>query len=57
MLIFDCESGDFIHTLSDNMAMDFDGDLMMRLSDNMAMDMDCGDIRIVSLWASDDEDD
>lgn len=28
-MIFDYESENFIYTLSDNMAMDFDGDLMM----------------------------
>ncbi len=43
-MIFDYESGEFIRTLSDNMAIDSDGDLMMKLSDNMAMDMDFGDI-------------
>lgn len=54
---FDYEDGDFLHTLSDSMAMDSEGGLMMRLSDNMAMDMDSGDIHIVSSWPSDDEDD
>lgn len=53
---FDYEDSDFLHTLSDGMAMDSEGDLMMRLSDNMAMDMDSGDIHIVSSWPSDDED-
>lgn len=56
-MIFDYESGEFIHTLSDSMAMDSEGGLMMRLSDNMAMDMDSGDVYIVSSWPSDDEDD
>lgn len=54
-MIFDYESGEFIHTLSDNMAIDFDGDLMMKLSDNMAMDMDSGNIHVVFSWSSDDE--
>lgn len=31
MLIFDYEDGDLIHTVSDNMAVDFDGNLMMNL--------------------------
>ncbi len=55
-MIFDYESGEFIRTLSDNMAIDSDGDLIMKLSDSMAMDMDFGDIHIVSSWSSDDED-
>lgn len=55
MMIFDYESRDFIHTLSDSMAMNPDGNLMMKLSDNMAMDMDSGDIHIVSSWPSDEE--
>lgn len=56
MLIFDCESGDYIQTLSDNMAMGSDGDFVMRLSDTMVMDMDSGDIHTVSSWPSADED-
>lgn len=56
MLIFDYEDGDFIHSFSDSMAIDFDGNPMMRLSDNMAMDMDSGDIHMVSSWPIDDED-
>lgn len=55
MMIFDYESRDFIHTLSDSMAMNPDGNLMVKLSDNRAMDMDSGDIHIVSSWPSDDE--
>lgn len=35
---FDFEDGDFVHTISDNMAIDSDGNMMMRMSDNMAMD-------------------
>ena len=52
MLIFDYEDEDLIHTVSDNMAMDFDGNLMMRLSNNMAMDMNSGNIHTVSFWLS-----
>ena len=37
---FDFEDGDFAHSISDNMAIDFDGDLLMRTGDNMAMDYD-----------------
>lgn len=54
---FDFEDGDFAHTISDNMAIDYDGDLLMRMGDNMAMDMDTGDIHIISSWSNDDEDD
>lgn len=57
MLFFDYEDGNFIHALSDNMAMDSDGDFMMRLSDNMAMDMESGDLHMTSSWPSEDEDD
>ena len=54
---FDFEDGDFVHTISDNMAIDSDGDLLMRMGDNMAMDMDTGDTHIISSWSNDDEDD
>ena len=54
--IFDFEDGDFVHTISDNMAIDSDGNMMMRMSDNMAMDLDSGDIHIISSWSNDDED-
>lgn len=53
---FDSEDGDFVHTISDNMAIDSDGNMMMRMSDNMAMDLDSGDIHIISSWSNDDED-
>ena len=53
---FDYGGGDFAHTISDNMAIDFDGDLLMRMGENMAMDMDSGEFHIISGW-SDDEDD
>ena len=53
---FDFEDGDFVMSISDNMAIDSDGDLMMRMSDNMAMDMDTGDIHIISGWPDDEDD-
>ena len=46
--IFDYDDGDFIHSISDNMAIDSDGDYMMRIGDNMAMDMDTGDIHFIA---------
>lgn len=54
---FDFEDGDFAFSISDNMAMDSDGDLMMRMGNNMAMDMDTGDIRMISSWPNDDDED
>jgi hypothetical protein len=53
--IFDFDDGDFIHSISDNMAVDSDGDFMMRLGDNMAMDIDSGDIHFVSSWPDDED--
>ena len=53
---FDYDDGDFLMSISDNMAMDSDGNLMMRMSDNMAMDMDSGDIHFISGWSDDEED-
>ena len=53
---FDFEDGDFVMSISDNMAIDSDGDLMMLMSDNMAMDMDTGDIHIISGWPDDEDD-
>ena len=52
---FDYENGDFVHSISDNIAIDSDGDFLMRMGDNMAMDMDSGELHIISSW-SDDED-
>ena len=52
---FDYDDGDFLMSISDNMAMDSDGNLMMRMSDNMAMDMDSGDIHFISGWSDDEE--
>ena len=54
---FDYDDGDFVHTMSDNMALDSDGDLMMRMENNMAMDMDSGELHIISDWSDDDEED
>ena len=52
---FDYDDGDYVHSLSDNMAIDSDGNMMMRMSDNMAMDMDSGEIHFVSSWSADDD--
>ena len=54
---FDYDDGDFVHTMSDNMAIDSDGDLMMRMENNMAMDMDSGELHIISGWPDDEDDD
>ncbi len=50
---FDYEDGDFVHTISENMAIDADGDLMMRIGDNMAMDS--GELHLISGWPEDDD--
>ena len=55
MHFFDYDDGDFVHTLSDNMAIDSDGALLMRMGDNMAMDMDSGDIHFISSWEDEDD--
>ena len=52
---FDYDDGDYVHSLSDNMAIDSDGNMMMRMSDNMAMDMDSGEIHFFSSWSADDD--
>ena len=54
---FDYNDGDYVHSVSDNMAMDSDGNMMMRMGNNMAMDMDSGDIHLISSWSADEEDD
>lgn len=54
---FDYDNGDFVHTISDNMAIDSDGDLLMRMGDNMAMDMDSGELHMISGWSDDDKED
>ena len=53
---FDYENGDFVHSISDNMAIDSDGDLLMRMSDNMAMDMDSGELHMISGWPDEEND-
>ena len=52
---FDYENGDFAHSISDNIAIDSDGDFLMRMGDNMAMDMDSGELRIISSWSNDED--
>lgn len=54
---FDYNDGDYVHSVSDNMAMDSDGNMMMLMGNNMAMDMDSGDIHFISSWSADEEDD
>ncbi len=54
---FDCSDGDFMHAISDDMAIDSDGDLFMRMGGNMAMDMDSGDIHFTSGWPDDEDND
>ena len=53
--VFDYERGDFLHAVSEDMAMDAEGDLLMRMGDTMAMDMSSGELHMVSGW-SDEED-
>ena len=52
---FNYDDGDFVHTISDNTAIDSDDNLLIRMGDNMATDMVTGDLHIVSGW-SDNED-
>ncbi len=40
-------------SISDDLAIDFDGNPMMRIDENMAMDMDSGEVHIISGWSSD----
>lgn len=54
---FDYDDCDYVHGISDNMAIDSDGNMMMRMSDNMAMDMDSGELHFVSSWDNDEDDD
>ena len=49
---FDYENGDFVHSISDNIAIDSDWDFLMRMGDNMAMDMDSGEFHIISSWSN-----
>lgn len=54
---FDYEDGDFVHTISDNMAINSDGDMLMRMGDNMAMGIDTGELHFISRWSNDEDDD
>ena len=54
---FDYNDGDYVHSISDNMAIDSDGNMMMRMRDSMALDMDTGNLHIISYWSNDDDDD
>ena len=56
-LFFDFDDGDFLHPISDNLAIDSDGELLMRMGDNMAMDMDSGELHIISGWSEEEDDD
>lgn len=53
---FDYENGNFVASISDNMAIDSDGNFMMRMTENTVMDMDTGDIHFISGWSDDEED-
>lgn len=55
--MFDYEDGDFMHILSDSMAMDSDGHMMTRMGKSMAMDIDTGKLHFVSEWLDDEDDD
>lgn len=48
---FDYDDGDFIYSLSDDMAIDSNGNMMMRMSDNVAMDMDSRELHFISSWS------
>lgn len=52
---FDYNDGDYVHSVSDDMAMDSDGNMMMRMGDNMALDMDSGELHITSGWPDDED--
>ncbi len=53
---FDFEDGNFAHSISDNMAVDFDGDFLMQMGDKMAMDTDSGELHIIYSWSNDEDD-
>ena len=55
MMFFDYKDGDFIHTISDSIAMDSGGHMMTRMGDSMALDMDLGELHIVSGWLDDED--
>ena len=52
---FDYENGDFVYSISGNMAIDSDGNLLMRMGNNMAMDLDSGELHIISGWSNDED--
>lgn len=52
---FDFDDGDFVHPISDNIAIDDEGNLMMKIGNNMAIDMDSGEMHIVSEWPADED--
>lgn len=54
---FDFDDGDFVHQISDNMAIDDEGNLMMKIGNNKAMDMDSGELHNVSGWPDEEDDD
>jgi hypothetical protein len=54
---FDYEDGDFVHSLSDNMAIDSDGNMMMQISDHLSIDIDSGDLHFTSLWDNNGDND
>ena len=56
-ILFDYDDGNFVHTNSENMAIDSDGDLLMRIGNNMAMNMASGDLHFISGWSDDNDDD
>lgn len=54
---FDFDDGDFVHPISDNMAIDDEGNLMMKIGNKMAMDMDSGELHNISGWPDEEDDD
>lgn len=54
---FDYEDGDFVHSISDNMAIDSVGNLMIRISEHLAVNMDSGDIHYTSSWDTNEDND
>lgn len=54
---FDYKDGDFVRSISDNMAIDSDGDLLIRMGDNIAMDIDSRELHIISGWSNDKDND
>lgn len=54
---FDYEDGDFVHSISENMAIDSDGNMKMQISDHLAIDIDSGDLHYTSLWDNNEDND